>query len=218
MKKTAKSQKKARKSEPKKAASKKSGAKKTTLKKASPQKGVAKKTMAKKSVAKKSVAKKTASKVTKKSAPKKAAPPKAPPKKVEAKKTELKMNEFSEFRVLLEVIRGRLRGDVTQLTNEALGTDRGDMGSESKSPTHMAELGSETFEQDFALSLVENEQETLSEIDAALVRIKDGSYGQCEACLADGKTASQAMIPKTRLRAIPYARNCVSCARKKESY
>jgi len=213
MKKTAKSQKKARKSEPKKAASKKSGAKKTTLKKAAPQKGVAKKTMAKKTVAKK-----TASKVTKKSAPKKAAPPKTPPKKVEAKKIELKMNEFSEFRVLLEVIRGRLRGDVTQLTNEALGTDRGDMGSESKSPTHMAELGSETFEQDFALSLVENEQETLSEIDAALVRIKDGSYGQCEACLADGKTASQAMIPKTRLRAIPYARNCVSCARKKESY
>lgn len=213
MKKTAKSQKKARKSEPKKAASKKSGAKKTTLKKAAPKKGVAKKT-----VAKKSVAKKTASKVTKKSAPKKAAPPKAPPKKVETKKPELKKNEFSEFRVLLEVIRGRLRGDVTQLTNEALGTDRGDMGSESKSPTHMAELGSETFEQDFALSLVENEQETLSEIDAALVRIKDGIYGQCEACLADGKTATQAMIPKTRLRAIPYARNCVSCARKKESY
>ncbi|MCA9092141.1 MAG: hypothetical protein KDA68_01535 [Planctomycetaceae bacterium] len=213
MKKTAKSQKKARKSEPKKAASKKSGAKKTTLKKAAPKKGVAKKT-----VAKKSVAKKTASKVTKKSAPKKAAPKKAPPKKVEAKKPELKKNEFTEFRVLLEVIRGRLRGDVTQLTNEALGTDRGDMGSESKSPTHMAELGSETFEQDFALSLVENEQETLSEIDAALVRIKDGSYGQCEACLADGKTATQAMIPKTRLRAIPYARNCVSCTRKKESY
>ncbi len=129
-----------------------------------------------------------------------------------------KKSEFDEFQQLLEVIRGRLRGDVTQLTNEALGVDREDLGSESKSPTHMAELGTDTFEQDFALSLVENEQGTLSEIDAALERIKDGTYGQCETCLTEGKTPSQAAIPKARLRAIPYARNCVGCERKKEMY
>ena len=129
-----------------------------------------------------------------------------------------KKSEFEEFQLLLEAIRGRLRGDVTQLTNEALGVDREDIGSESKSPTHMAELGSDTFEQDFALSLVENEQETLGEIDAALERIKDGTFGQCETCLTAGKTPTQAAIPKARLRAIPYARNCVGCERKKEQY
>ncbi len=144
---------------------------------------------------------------------KKPAKPSKSPKKPDPKKSE-----FEEFQLLLENIRGRLRGDVTQLTNEALGVDREDMGTESKSPTHMAELGSETFEQDFALSLVENEQETLAEIDTALDKIKDGTYGLCESCLEEGKSPTQSSIPKARLRAIPYARNCVSCERKKESY
>ncbi|MGQ0634256.1 MAG: TraR/DksA family transcriptional regulator [Planctomycetaceae bacterium] len=128
----------------------------------------------------------------------------------------MKKTELGEFRALLEEMQRRLRGDVNQLTKEALGTDRHDGGSESKSPTHMAELGSDAFEQEFALSLVANEQETLTEISAALQRIKDGTFGQCELCLKDGKSPSQAAIPKARLRAIPYTRNCVECERIKE--
>ncbi|MFN0054326.1 MAG: TraR/DksA family transcriptional regulator [Planctomycetales bacterium] len=128
----------------------------------------------------------------------------------------MKKQEVAEFRDLLEDMQYRLRGDVSQLTNAALGIDRLDGGSESKSPTHMAELGSETFEQDFSLSLAANEQETLSEITAALHRIKDGTYGLCEICLKEGKTPAHAMIPKPRLRAIPYCRTCVECARKNE--
>src|SRR5437762_8306966 len=100
----------------------------------------------------------------------------------------MKKPEVTEFRDLLEDMQSRLRGDVNQLTKEALGADRQDVGGESKSPTHMAELGSDTFEQDFALSLVANEQETLIEIDAALIRIRDGKFGVCEGCLAEGKS------------------------------
>jgi DnaK suppressor protein len=128
----------------------------------------------------------------------------------------MKKSEFDEYKALLEHLQGRLRGDVSQLTNEALGADRQDGGGESKSPTHMAELGSETFEQDFALSLVANEQEMLAEIAQALKRIKEGNFGLCEDCLADGKTPAQAAIPKARLKAIPYARNCVDCQQKRE--
>jgi DnaK suppressor protein len=128
----------------------------------------------------------------------------------------MKKNETDEFKGILEHLQARLRGDVSDLTNAALGSDRQDVGTESKSPTHMAELGSDTFEQDFTLSLVANEQETLAEIAEALQRIKDGIYGQCEGCLAEGKTPAQARIPKDRLRVIPYARNCVECARKRE--
>jgi DnaK suppressor protein len=129
----------------------------------------------------------------------------------------LKKAELAEFKALLESIRARLRGDVQQLTTEALGTDREDGGTESKSPTHMAELGSETFEQDFALSLVVNTQETLSEIKVALEKIEEGTFGLCEACLKEGKTAVQALIRKERLKAIPYARNCVECERKRST-
>ena len=130
----------------------------------------------------------------------------------------MKKPELIEFRDLLEDMQSRLRGDVRQLTKEALGTDRQDGGGESKSPTHMAELGSDTFEQDFTLSLAANEQETLTEISAALQRIKDGTFGLCEICAKDGKSPTQSTIPKPRLRAIPYARTCVDCARKREGF
>ncbi|MFN6103175.1 MAG: TraR/DksA family transcriptional regulator [Planctomycetaceae bacterium] len=130
----------------------------------------------------------------------------------------MKKTEMAEFKTLLEALQARLRGDVRQLTDEALGKDRQDVGGESKSPTHMAELGSDAFEQEFALSLVANEQETLAEIAVAIQKIKDGTYGECEVCLKEGKTATQSAIPKARLKAIPYARTCVNCARKREDF
>ncbi len=127
------------------------------------------------------------------------------------KKTE---HEHDEFRQLLVTLRARIRGDVQHMADEAL--SQNENGSESKSPTHLAELGSETYEQEFALRRVENEQEVLDEIDAALVRILEGNYGICEGCLQTGKTAAKSLIPKARLRVIPYARNCVECERLKE--
>lgn len=123
--------------------------------------------------------------------------------------------ELAEFKSLLLVLRARIRGDVAHLTHEAL--DRGEGGSESKSPTHLAELGTETYDQDFALRRVENEQEVLEEIDAALERVEAGTYGLCQGCLEAGKTGAKAAIPKARLRVIPYARNCVECERKREA-
>ena len=129
----------------------------------------------------------------------------------------MKKQEVAEYRELLEEMQSRLRGDVSQLTKEALGIDRHDGGGDSESPTHMAELGSDTFEQDFSLSLAANEQETLTEISAALTRIKDGTFGLCEICVKEGKSPAQSAIPKPRLRAIPYCRTCVECARKREN-
>jgi DnaK suppressor protein len=126
----------------------------------------------------------------------------------------LKAAELREFKDRLVVLQARVRGDVEQLTGEAL--ESAEAGGDSKSPTHIAELGTQNYEQDFALRVVENDQEMLEEIRAALKRIDDGVFGACESCLAEGKPPSKAMIPKTRLRAIPYTRNCVSCERKRE--
>jgi len=126
----------------------------------------------------------------------------------------LKKSELAEFQKLLLALKARLRGDVQHLKTNAL--DRRSGGTGSQSPTHIAELGTDNFEQDFAIRFVENEQETLKEIDAALKRIKDGAYGICEKCLEQGKPKSKSPIRKTRLRAIPFARNCVGCERKPE--
>ena len=118
----------------------------------------------------------------------------------------LNQKDLAQFRTLLTDLRARLRGDVKNLSDGAL-----DDGNESKSPTHMAELGTDAYERDFALSLMENDQETLGEITAALKRIEEGTFGLCESCLAEGKSPTKAAIPKMRLKAIPYARNCVDC-------
>ena len=126
----------------------------------------------------------------------------------------LKAVELREFKKLLLVLQARIRGDVAQLTDEAL--EPGEGGSDSKSPTHIAELGTQNYAQDFALRVVESDQEVLDEIKAALKRIDEGVFGSCETCRADGKAPSRSTIPKTRLRAIPYTRNCVACESKRE--
>lgn len=126
----------------------------------------------------------------------------------------LKKTELTEFKHLLLTLRSRIRGDVQHMQDEAL--DRPDNGGDSKSPTHLAELGTETYEQDFALRRVENEQEVLEEIDEALRRVDSGIFGLCLACQEQGKTPAKSLIPKARLRVIPYARNCVECERRRE--
>jgi DnaK suppressor protein len=128
----------------------------------------------------------------------------------------LKTTDLDEFKQMLLSLRARVRGDVEQMTTEAL--DRNGDGAESKSPTHLAELGTENYEQDFALRRVENEQELLDEIQEALGRIDRGNFGLCEGCVAAGRSPSKSAIPKARLKVIPYARNCVECERKREAY
>ena len=87
-------------------------------------------------------------------------------------------------------------------------TGGGAAGNLSNMPIHMADLGTDNFEQEFTLSLLQNEEQLLDEITGALERIRQGTFGQCEECEGE--------IPKARLQALPYARNCVECARKLE--
>lgn len=123
----------------------------------------------------------------------------------------LKKKDLEQFKGLLQTLEARLKGDVQTLSTGALGT-----GSDSRTPTHMAELGTETYEQDFSLRVMESDQEVLQEIRAALRRIEDGTYGICEGCEEAGRPPSKRWIPKTRLKVIPHARYCVSCAEKLE--
>ncbi len=68
---------------------------------------------------------------------------------------------------------------------------------------HQADAGSDAYDRDFALNLLSQEQDALYEIEEALMRVNQGTYGVCE---VSGKK-----IPKARLEAIPYARLTVEC-------
>lgn len=116
--------------------------------------------------------------------------------------------DLEAYRQQLVHLRERLSGDVSHLKNEALGAADGNGGNLSHMPIHMADLGSDNFEQENTLHLLANEQQQLAEIADALDRVKQGTFGRCEECEAE--------IPKARLKEIPYARYCVACARKLE--
>jgi len=68
---------------------------------------------------------------------------------------------------------------------------------------HQADAGSDSYDRDFALNLLSQEQDALFEIDEALKRITSSAYGVCE---MSGK-----QIPKARLEARPFARFTVEC-------
>ena len=115
-------------------------------------------------------------------------------------KTELK-----EFKTILLERTRLLKGDLAGLEEETR-TEGG--GRESSAPGHTAELASDESERDLSYGRMASQTEELKEIAAALDRIKDGSFGKCETC--------EGSIPKERLRAIAYARLCVSCQTKEE--
>jgi DnaK suppressor protein len=113
--------------------------------------------------------------------------------------------ELNEYKQRLLALRTRMDGDVNQLREHSLRKSRSESnGDLSSMPIHMADLGSDNYEQEFSLSLMENEGVALAKIQTSLERIEDGTYGACEEC--------GAKIPKTRLNAIPYATLCVKCA------
>jgi RNA polymerase-binding transcription factor DksA len=122
----------------------------------------------------------------------------------------LKTDELELFRETLQGLRARLRGDLDQMTDEALRRDNnGGTGNLSNVPLHMADLGSDNYDQEFTLGLIENEQSTLELVNEALRRMAEGKFGLCAECSEP--------ISKPRLQAIPYAKHCIQCARKLES-
>jgi DnaK suppressor protein len=121
----------------------------------------------------------------------------------------MKKPELTLYKEHLLALRARLRGDVNQMADAALKKSRTEAnGDLSSMPIHMADIGSDNFEQEFTLSLMENDGGTLAQIETSLERIEEGTYGQCEEC--------GVRIPKSRLNAIPYAILCVRCAEQQE--
>jgi DnaK suppressor protein len=117
--------------------------------------------------------------------------------------------ELKFYRDRLLALRARMTGDVNQLRENSLRKSPSEgNGNLSSMPIHMADIGSDNYEQEFSLSLMENEGAALEKIQASLDRIEEGSYGVCEEC--GGK------IPKARLNAIPYATLCMKCASQQE--
>jgi RNA polymerase-binding protein DksA len=116
---------------------------------------------------------------------------------------------FEEARKSLEEERDRLlgaRSDLESVEQELAGGE--DVSELSSVDQHPADQATETFEREKDLSILESTDEQLRDIERALARIEDGSYGACEAC---GRP-----IGEERLRAKPAARLCIDHQREAE--
>jgi len=129
--------------------------------------------------------------------------------KVSSKRTRkrsLTSTDLKHFKQILLEKRREILNNVNEIEGEALKKSRMDAsGDLSSMPIHMADIGTDNYEQEFVLGLMDSERKLLREIDEALERIDKKTFGVCE---GTGKP-----IPKARLEAQPWARYCVEYAR-----
>ena len=116
--------------------------------------------------------------------------------------TELVGSEIAKkwkkyYKLLIE-LRAHVSDEINLHTADTLKHNVGDDSANTSSP---ADSGTDNFDRDFALSLVSSEQDALIEIEEAILRIKDGSYGVCE--------ITDKAIPAARLSAVPFTRYSV---------
>lgn len=109
------------------------------------------------------------------------------------------------FRDVVLAKRREIVGDMSSMEREALRSSGSNL---SNLPMHMADMGTDNYEQEFTLGLMEKDRKLLRNLNNALAKIQNGTFGICE---GTGKPISRA-----RLEAQPWARYSIEYARKLE--
>jgi RNA polymerase-binding protein DksA len=113
--------------------------------------------------------------------------------------------DLNRFRIALTTLRQDLSKSFEDLSGTARRTLGEALGDLSSLPLHPGDRASEVSEHQMALAFLARAEQEATEIDDALERIDNRSFGLCEAC--------DRAIPLARLLAIPFARHCVTCKR-----
>ena len=116
--------------------------------------------------------------------------------------------DTDRFRELLLDERKRVIAAIQNLHDDHPGTLSDETGEDAVYDNHLADTATETYDRELDYTLEENSQHVLSEIDAALRRIEEGTYGIC--------TNRGEQIPVERLEARPYATLCIDCQREQD--
>ena len=120
----------------------------------------------------------------------------------------LSREQLKQFRQLLITERAKLASEIKAIAQEASKSPREASGDLSAYTVHMADMAADTYERELSMNIVSSEQELLYQIDDALKRLDDGSFGVCQQCSRP--------ITMSRLKAVPYASLCIACQRTKE--
>ncbi len=111
--------------------------------------------------------------------------------------------KVEQFRVTLMQLKGNILHDIKNMDADNSAEHRAGSENSVGHGMHMADAATEMYDREFSLNLASNDRERLQMIENALKRIEDGAFGQCIRC--------KGPIPMARLKALPYAQNCVKC-------
>lgn len=118
-------------------------------------------------------------------------------------------DQIKKIQKILSEKKQLLKQGIQSMSKDALTQSQRDSTGESSGYTyHMADVATDNYDRDFAMEMVTSEQRLVWEIEEALQRIRDKSYGICEKC--------SKKIAYKRLEAVPYARCCLSCQSQEE--
>ena len=112
------------------------------------------------------------------------------------------------FRQLLITERAKLAEEIKAIARDASTSPRDASGDLSAYTVHMADMAADTYDRELSMNIASSEQELVYQIDEALKRLDDGTFGLCQQC-------SQP-ISISRLKALPYASLCINCQRTQE--
>lgn len=120
----------------------------------------------------------------------------------------LNKDQLKNFRQLLVTERAKITNEIKTIAQDASRSPRDASGDLSAYTIHMSDMAADTYDRELSTNMVSAEQEVLYQIDDALKRMDEGSFGACSEC--------QQPISMSRLKAVPYASLCIECQRLKE--
>ncbi|MCX5714006.1 MAG: TraR/DksA family transcriptional regulator [Candidatus Omnitrophica bacterium] len=124
-------------------------------------------------------------------------------------KKKYNKKELAEFKKLILKRKDEILDDIDHISEDTLKKSQKEAsGDISGYSYHMADVATDTYDREFSLGIASNERQFLYELNDALKKIEEGTFGNCEDC--------KRLITKIRLKVVPYARLCVKCQEKKE--
>lgn len=124
-------------------------------------------------------------------------------------KNKFLKKDLKEFKKIVLKKKEEILDDFQHISNDTLRKSQKEASGDISGYTyHMADVASDNYDREFSLGLASNERKFLNELDEALNRIEDGTFGICDDC--------KSQITKIRLKAVPSARLCIKCQQKKE--
>ncbi len=124
-------------------------------------------------------------------------------------KNKLNKKEMVEYKKMINKRKDEILESLNRVSQDTLKKSQKDAsGDISGYSFHMADVATDNYDREFTLGLASHERQFLYELDDALKRIEEGTFGICEEC--------KSVLTKVRLKAIPYARLCLDCQQKRE--